>query len=151
MSATMTDDGLLNLFGSPDDDRIRVTATSEPGQVIVDGSGEFAVPEVFDNVQLIYINTGDGDDVINVDKGLLNANAEAMRVAVLAGEGDDRIRTGFGSDTIYGGGGNDYIYYLDYLFEHSDRDITTRNGIFEYSLGNQELLNNSSLEILHLY
>ena len=82
-----------------------ITLSVVDGRVVVGGLAVQIVIEHFDALDTIRINGLAGDDVI--DAGRLTANAP--RLVVMAGDGDDVVIGGAGNDTLDGGFGDDVL------------------------------------------
>ena len=99
-------DGILRIFGTMDDDNIRIyRSMTDSARIVVDLDGTkktFALSDL----SRIYLYAYSGDDKI----ALYNGNGlVVVRSRIWGGDGNDMIYGGSDRDTIYGENGNDYV------------------------------------------
>lgn len=100
------DGGILRIFGTRQDDLIRVyRMQGDAGRLVVDINGvkRSFLTSNFDRI-IIYGYSGDDKIQISESRGLIKT-----RSRIWSGNGDDTIITGAGRDSIYGEGGDDSI------------------------------------------
>ncbi len=130
-------DGVLSIEGDAANNRIWVaeSTTGERLRVSIDGrTKDFAT----DEVSLIRINAGPGDDGVRVARNveipaqIAGGNGDDRLGAgsgptlVLGGNGDDDIRGGAGVNILFGGAGNDRLFggaSDDYLIGGAGNDV----------------------------
>lgn len=89
----------LYYYGSSNVDRVEVD-----GGLLDSGLIRIAFPNALEE---IYINTGNGDDIISCNAAFLT------KTTLIGGEGDDTLVGGNGSQTLIGGGGDDLLVATD--------------------------------------
>jgi Ca2+-binding RTX toxin-like protein len=92
----------LEIEGTPEDDRILITATRHPDAVRVIVNGEDRGHH--GPIVRIEIHAGDGDDTVRVGERV------ELPVRIEGGPGDDRLRGGAGHDLVFGEDGDDVLF-----------------------------------------
>jgi Ca2+-binding RTX toxin-like protein len=103
LNASLDENGLLTVFGTPGNDVVHMCEDGKLTQVIVNGQvTTFRTADI----KAIMVDVGKGDDEVILGR----RNAPAV---LLGGAGDDTLSGGNGNDQIYGGPGNDYMFGRD--------------------------------------
>jgi Ca2+-binding RTX toxin-like protein len=107
-SITRQSDGKIhvNLNGS---DR-KVTASSVSHLSLTGFAGDDSVGVAATGVPGIYVQAGDGNDVVSGGSGNDNLVGGAGKNTLFGGDGDDRVVGSGGRDNLDGGPGNDRVY-----------------------------------------
>ncbi len=125
--AVLTEDGTLDVAGTPKADAVRVKRRGEKLVVTInDWVKAFSTAMV----KRVYVHTGRGNDSITLEGDVPNAYVHAGMGndtiwggdgndtlsgaegddLIYGGRGDDRINGGGGADMLFGGEGNDRVY-----------------------------------------
>lgn len=109
LSATVDDDGLLTIVGTPRRDVIEVRPGVEPGVVVLRGVDGVPRDAMFAGVKRVSISSLEGNDKITVALGIRDVTGAFVPFWIDAGVGNDVVDGGDGKDEILAGLGNDQV------------------------------------------